>query len=231
MPLLPLESWERLLTGARVTVEVTFLSAVLGTAIGLLGGIAALSRHRLVRALVRIYVEVFRGVSALILLFWAAFALPQLLDIDLSILSAAVVALGTNMGAYCSELARGSIGAVPRGQTDAAIAVNLTTSRRLRHVILPQALISMLPPYGNLLIEILKASALVSLLPDLDDIMRSAQILRNNRAEIGVSTTEIYLGALLVYFFIARAIALAVGSLERRLSRGMDVGRSARAER
>lgn len=231
MPLLPLESWERLLTGARVTVEVTFLSALLGTAIGLLGGIAALSRYRLVRALVRIYVEVFRGVSALILLFWAAFALPQLLDVDLSILSAAVVALGTNMGAYCSELARGSIGAVPRGQTDAAIAVNLTTSRRLRHVILPQALISMLPPYGNLLIEILKASALVSLLPDLDDIMRSAQILRNNRASIGVSTTEIYLGALLVYFLIARAIALAVGFLERRLSRGMDVGRTARAER
>ena len=231
MPLLPLESWERLLTGARVTVEVTFLSAMLGTAIGLLGGIAALSRYRLVRALVRIYVEVFRGVSALILLFWAAFALPQLLDVDLSILSAAVVALGTNMGAYCSELARGSIRAVPRGQTDAAIAVNLTASRRLRHVILPQALISMLPPYGNLLIEILKASALVSLLPDLDDIMRSAQILRNNRAEIGVSTAEIYLGALLVYFFIARAIALGVGSLERRLSRGMDVGRSARAER
>lgn len=231
MPLLPLESWERLLNGARVTVEVTFLSAVLGTAIGLLGGIAALSRYRLVRALVRIYVEVFRGVSALILLFWAAFALPQLLDVDLSILSAAVVALGTNMGAYCSELARGSIRAVPRGQTDAAIAVNLTASRRLRHVILPQALISMLPPYGNLLIEILKASALVSLLPDLDDIMRSAQILRNNRAGIGVSTTEIYLGALLVYFVIARAIALAIGFLERRLSRGMDVGRSARAER
>jgi polar amino acid transport system permease protein len=231
MPLLPLESWERLLTGAGVTLEVTFLSAVLGTAIGLLGGIAALSRYRLVRAAVRIYVEVFRGVSALILLFWAAFALPQLLHVELSILTAAVVALGTNMGAYCCELARGSIGAVPRGQTDAAIAVNLSAARRLRHVILPQALISMLPPYGNLLIEILKASALVSLLPDLDDIMRSAQILRNNRAEIGASTTEIYLGALLVYFLIARAIALGVGSLERRLSRGMDVGRTARAER
>lgn len=231
MPLLPLESWERLLTGARVTVEVTFLAAVLGTAIGLIGGIAALSRYRLVRALVRIYVEVFRGVSALILLFWAAFALPQLLDVNLSILSAAVVALGTNMGAYCSELVRGSIGAVPRGQTDAAIAVNLTASRRLRHVILPQALVSMLPPYGNLVIEILKASALVSLLPGLDDIMRSAQILRNNRAEIGISTTEIYLGTLLVYFLIARAIALALGSVERRLGRGMDVGRTARAER
>lgn len=231
MPLLPLESWERLLTGARVTVEVTFLSAGLGTAIGLVGGIAALSRSRVVRALVRTYVEVFRGVSALILLFWAAFAVPQLLGVDLSILSAAVVALGTNMGAYCSELVRGSIRALPRGQTDAAIAVNLTPYRRLRHVVLPQALISMLPPYGNLLIEILKASALVSLLPDLDDIMRSAQILRNNRASIGVSTTEIYLGALLVYFLIARVIALAVGALERRLGRGMDVGRAVRADR
>lgn len=231
MPLLPLESWERLFAGARVTIEVTFLSAVVGTVIGVLGGITALSRNRLQRALVRIYVEVFRGVSALILLFWAAFALPQLLDIDLSILSAAVIALGTNMGAYCTELARGAIQAVPRGQTEAAIAVNLSAFQRLRHVILPQAFITMLPPYGNLLIEVLKASALVSLLPEMDDIMRRAQILRNNRAEIGVSTTEIYLGALLVYFLIARAVTLGVGFLERRLSRGMDVGRAARAVR
>ena len=229
MPLLSPESWERLLAGARVTVEVTFLAAVVGTVIGGLGGVAALSRHRAVRALVRVYVEVFRGVSALILLFWAAFALPALLGIDLSILAAAVIALGTNMGAYCTELVRGAIRAVPRGQTEAAIAVNLTAYRRLRHVILPQALITALPPYGNLLIEVLKASALVSLLPELDDIMRHAQILRNNRAEVRASTTEIYLAALLLYFLIARLITVGVGRLERRLARGMDVGRRARS--
>lgn len=224
MPLLSPENWERLLAGARVTVEVTLLAAVVGTVIGVVGGVAALSRHRAVRALVRVYVEVFRGVSALILLFWAAFALPQLLGLDLSILGAAILALGTNMGAYCTELVRGAIRAVPRGQTEAAAAVNLTTYRRLRHVILPQAFITALPSYGNLLVEVLKASALVSLLPELDDIMRQAQILRNNRGAVGASTTEIYLAALLLYFLIARAITVVVGGLERRLARGMDIG-------
>lgn len=228
MPLLSLDNWERLLEGALVTIDVTFRAVILGTVIGVLGGVAALSRNRALRWLVRVYVEIFRGVSALILLFWAAFAVPQLLKIDLSILTAAVIALGTNMGAYCTELARGAIRSVPRGQAEAAIAVNLTAYQRLRHVILPQAFITMLPPYGNLLIEVLKASALVSLLPELDDLMRRAQILRNNRAQIGESTTEIYLGALLIYFLIARAIAMGVGVAERRLSRGMDIGRAAR---
>lgn len=228
MPLLSPANWERLLDGARVTVQVTGLSVMVGTVIGVLGGIAALSRHAAVRFVVRVYVEIFRGVSALILLFWAAFALPRLLNIDLSILTAAVIALGTNMGAYCTELARGAIRSVPRGQSEAAVAVNLGAYQRLRYVILPQAFITMLPPYGNLLIEVVKGSALVSLLPELDDVMRTAQILRNNRAQIGESTLEIYLAALLVYFTIARAIAVSVGLAERRLSRGMDIGRAGR---
>lgn len=231
MLLLSPENWERLLAGARVTIEVTLLAAVLGTVIGVAGGIAASGPNRAVRVVVRVYVEVFRGVSALILLFWAAFALPTLLGVQLSILSAAVIALGTNMGAYCTELVRGAIKAVPRGQTEAAIAVNLTAYRRYRHVILPQAAVTALPPYGNLLIEVLKASALVSLLPELDDIMRQAQILRNNRAEVGASTTEIYLATLLLYFVVARLVTITVGVLERRLARGMDVGRQRRLAR
>lgn len=228
MPLLSPEHWGRLADGALVTVQVTLAAVVLGTVVGFAGGLAAVSGGRLVRAVVRVYVEVFRGVSALILLFWATFALPQLLGITLSVFVAAVLALGTNMGAYCTELVRGAVAAVPSGQTEAAIAVHLSPYRRLRHIVLPQALIALLPPYGNLVIEALKASALVSLLPGLEDTMRTAQILRNNRAQIGESTTEIYLATLIVYFVLARLVTIGIGFLERRLSRGLDIGRSGR---
>lgn len=226
MPLLSADSWEFLLEGARVTVQVTFLAVIVGTVIGVLGGVASTSRFRLLRWFTRVYVEVFRGASALVLLFWAFFSLPELFQISISPMEAGVLALGTNMGAYCSELARGAIQAVGRGQTEAAIAVNLSAYQRVRHVILPQAVITMLPPYGNLLIEVLKASALVSLIA-LNDVMRQAQILRNNRVD---STVDIYLGALIIYFVIAAAITLMIRFAELRFSRGMDVGRAARRE-
>lgn len=214
----------RLLEGAGVTVQVTGLAVVLGTVLALVGGIVGLSTRRWVRWLVRIYVELFRGVSAIILLLWVFFALPIMLDIFLSPLHAGVLALGTNMGAYGTELVRGGIRAVPRGQSEAATALNMTTWQRLRHIVLPQAVITMLPPYGSLVIEVLKASSLVSLIA-LSDLMRQAQTLRVNSS---ASSPEIFLGVFLLYGLMAAAITLAVRMAERRFGRGMDIGRLAR---
>jgi polar amino acid transport system permease protein len=214
----------RLLEGAVVTVQVTGLAVLLGTALALVGGIVGLSTRPWVRWLVRVYVELFRGVSAIILLFWVFFALPIMLDIFLSPLHAGVLALGTNMGAYGTELVRGGIRAVPRGQSEAATALNMTLWQRLRHIILPQAVITMLPPYGSLVIEVLKASSLVSLIA-LSDLMREAQNLRVNGT---ASSPEIFLGVFLLYGVMAGVITLAVRMAERRFGRGMDIGRLAR---
>lgn len=225
MFLLDVDSWLTLLEGLRITVQVTALAVVVGTIIGVFGGISSLARSRTLRWFTRVYVELFRGVSAIILLFWFFFAVPTLFGgISITPMQAGVLALGTNMGAYCTELARGAIQAVPRGQTEASIAVNLSGYRRMRHVILPQAIITMLPPYGNLVIEVLKASALVSLIA-LNDIMRRAQVLRNNRVD---STFDIYMGTLLLYFAIALVITFGIRAAELYFSRGMDVGRAAR---
>lgn len=226
MPFLSFDHWEFLWQGAEVTLQVTGLSVILGTVIGVLGGIASMSGYRALRWLMRVYVEVFRGVSALILLFWMFFALPPLFQISISPMRAGVLALGTNMGAYCTELVRGAIQSVGRGQTEAAIAVNLSAYQRIRHIILPQAAITMLPPYGNLLIEVLKASALVSLIA-LNDIMRQAQVLRSRRVD---STVDIYLATLVLYFVIAGITSLVIRFLELRFSRGMDIGRGVRRE-
>ncbi|MEX0789382.1 MAG: ectoine/hydroxyectoine ABC transporter permease subunit EhuC [Actinomycetota bacterium] len=214
----------RLLEGVGITVQVTGLAVLLGTALALVGGIVGLSSRRWVRWLVRIYVELFRGVSAIILLFWVFFALPIMLGIFLSPLHAGVLALGTNMGAYGTELVRGGLLAVPRGQSEAATALNMSPWQRLRFVILPQAVVTMLPPYGNLIIEVLKASSLVSLIA-LGDLMRQAQTLRVNGS---ASSSEIFFGVFVLYGLLAAAITLAIRLAERKLGGGMDIGRAAR---
>lgn len=223
--MLSLDQYEVLLEGAWITVQVTFLAIVVGTALGLIGGVASLSHLRALRWLTRVYVEVFRGVSAIILLFWTFFALPSLLDIQLSALQAGVLALGTNMGAYSTEQFRGAIQAVPKGQTEAAIAVNLSGWQRLRHVVLPQAIVIVLPPYGNLLIEVLKASALVSLIA-LNDIMFEAQNLRVNRA---ASSVQIFIAVFAIYWALAGVITGAIRLGERYFGRGLTTGHGAQA--
>jgi polar amino acid transport system permease protein len=208
---------EPLSNGVIVTIQVTLLAATLGTVVAVVSGLAGLSPFRLVRWLNRIYVEVFRGTSAIIQLFWAFFALP-LLGVTISPLEAGVYVLGLNMGAYGSEVVRGAVKAVPRGQYEAAIALSLSPLNRMRHVIFPQAIPAMLPPYGNLLIELLKGTALVSLIT-LSDILFEIQKLRTSGAG---TAQELYVIGLVLYFIIALGITGGIRSAERLASRGFE---------
>ena len=216
---------ELLLRGVLITLRITGLAVLLGTVIAIVGGVSALSQRRWIRWVTVTYVELFRGVAALILLFIAYYALPLAIGLSLSATTAAVLALSTNMGAYGTEIARGAINAIPRGQTEAGIAINLTRTQRYRYVILPQALITMLPPYGNLLIEVMKASALVSVIA-LNDLTRVAQSLR--AVPGGPSSAVLFGTALGLYFVISLAITAVVRLLERVTGRGRDIGGLAR---
>jgi len=208
--------------GVWITLQVTAYSALLGTTLAILSGLTALSPIGPLRWVNRVYVEVFRGTSAIVQLYWIFFALP-LFGPSLSPMVAGVLTLGLNMGSYGSEVVRGAVQAVPRGQTEASIALNLTPLHRMRYVIFPQAVVAMLPPYGNLLIELLKASALVSLIT-LSDILFEAQKLRNTGT---ASTAALFPIALFLYFGLAQVIAAVVRFAEVMLSRGLEVGRGA----
>ena len=217
-----IDLWTRFDDGIWITLQVTFYAAVLGTTLSVVSGLAGLSPYRFVRWVNRVYVDFFRGTSAIVQLFWIFFALP-LIGPSFSPMVAGAVTLGLNMGSYGSEVVRGAVQAVPRGQTEAGIALNLTPLQRMQYVIFPQAAVAMLPPYGNLLIELLKASALVSLIT-LADITFVAQLLRVN----GTASTATLFGiALVLYFVLAQAIAFAVRFAEGWLSRGLEVGRGA----
>ena len=211
-----------LLDGAWFTLQVFVLAAALGTLLSLLFGIMGLSEKKIWRSLARIYVEVARGASAIVLVFFAAFAVPIMLGIPPQIFVAAIIALGINMGGYGAEVVRTGIQSVSRGQTEASIALNLRVKDRLRHVTLPQAIVVMIPPYGNLSIEVMKGTSLVSLV-GLTDLTRAAQNLRTQAPVIRAaggdppSTLVIFGTALVIYFVFSQVIALFFRWLERRV--------------
>jgi polar amino acid transport system permease protein len=176
------------------------------------------SHVRVVRALATFYVETFRGVALLVQLFWLFFVLP-FFGIELRPLTTAVVGLGLCNGAYGAEIVRGAIQAVPRGQLEAATALNLTRFQRMWMVVLPQAIPAMLPPFGNLAIELLKATALVSLIT-IQDLAFQALTLRQTT----MRTLEPFLVVLVVYFAISMAISLGFRRIEHAVNVGLDRG-------
>lgn len=149
-----------LLRGLQLTVLLTVLGALLMLLVAVVLGLAARSNRLLLRGAARTVIEFFRGTSLFVQLFWLFFALPQL-GLRFDPLLVGVLALGLNYGAYGSEVVRGSLNAVPREQWEAATALNLSRWQRMRRVIWPQAVVLMLPPFNNLLIQLLKGTPLV----------------------------------------------------------------------
>jgi len=200
-----------LLEGLAVTLEIMAGAVVLAVPLALAAGIGRLSTLRPVRWVASIYVEVFRGTSALVQLFWFYFVLP-LFGVQLPAMLVGIVVLALNAGAYGAEVVRGAIRAVPPGQREAGVALNLTRGQIMRRIVVPQAIPAMLPPAGNLLIELLKNTALVSLIT-ITDLTFRGQLLRSET----LRTTEIFALMLLMYFAVALLITAGVRLLERRV--------------
>jgi polar amino acid transport system permease protein len=197
--------------GTMVTLQVTAGAALVAVVAACVAGLARASSRRWLRWPAAVYVELFRGTSALVQLFWIYFVLPYC-GIDIGAMAAAIVALGLNTGAYGAEVVRGAISTVAQGQRDAAAALNLSAARTLRRIVWPQAVPVMLPPAGNLAIELLKNSALVSLIAVID-LTFAAQLARTATLQ----TAPVFTAVLLIYFALALCITASMRLLERRL--------------
>ncbi len=205
-----------ILDGAWVTVRLTVMGCALALVVAFIAGLGRIAPWAPVRWLATAYIEFFRGTSIFVQLFWIYFVLP-LTGVALTPMQAGVLALGLNVGAYGAEVVRGAILAVPRDQYEATVALNLTGWQRLRHVILPQALPLMLPTFGNNAIELLKATAVVSLI-SLSDMTFQAQIVRSQTG----NTILPFVTILVIYFALSLLIAAIMGRIERRVTRGLD---------
>lgn len=205
--------------GLGITVMYTVLGAVTAFVIAFVFGLMALSRRVVVRGTSRVIVEFFRGTSLVVQLFWIFFALP-FLGIRLEPIVAATLALGLNFGAYGSEVVRGAILAVPKAQWEATVALGLGPVKRMRRVIMPQAIPEMVPPFGNLLVQILKGSSLLFILA-ITEFTFEIQELRRE-----IDSLPAFGFALVVYFIVAQMFLGLMKLWERRAA--ARVGRGPR---
>ncbi|MFG2782465.1 ectoine/hydroxyectoine ABC transporter permease subunit EhuC [Streptomyces prunicolor] len=216
--------WELVLKGVWTTVQLLVLSALLATAVSFVVGIARTHRLWIVRFLAGFYTEVFRGTSALVMIFWVFFVLPVAFGWQLVPLWAGTLALGLTYGAYGTEIVRGALNAVDPAQQEGGVALSFTPWQRMRLILLPQAVPEMIPSFCNLLIELLKGTALVSVM-GMGDLTFSANLVRLALQQ----SAEIYTYILLIYFVIAFALTRLMRGLEKKLKAG--IGKEAGTDR
>ncbi|MEL0638197.1 ABC transporter permease [Marinomonas sp. TI.3.20] len=220
----------QLLQGALVTVELALASLVVGLVLGLLGAAAKLSSIKPLQWIANIYTTLIRGIpellTVLIIYFGATSVLMAIASvfgydkyIEIGPFAAGVTALGLTFGAYATEVFRGALQSIPKGQNEAAVALGMGPARKFYRIILPQVWRIALPGLGNLFLVLLKDTALVSIV-GLEDIMR--------KANIAVSSTKqaflFYLVAAFMYLALTVVSMVVVSYLEKRARRGLTRG-------
>jgi polar amino acid transport system permease protein len=209
------QGWPDLLRGALVTVEITACALALGCVLGLLVGIGRLNpKRRWLYGACTAYVAAIRGTPLLVQLFILFFGLPHF-GILLPAFLCGVLGLGVYSGAYVSEIVRGAIQSIDRGQTMAAQSLGMTPGTAMREIVLPQAVVRMIPPLGNEFIALIKNSALVSLLT-IHDVMHEGQKI----ISVSYRSLEVYLAIALVYFALTGTMTLVLRHFEQKLRQG-----------
>jgi polar amino acid transport system permease protein len=202
-----------LLQALGITVAISLASMALGLAIGLAAGLLRTYGSRWIGVAIGFYVDSMRAIPVLVVLVWTYFAFPLLAGTSVDAFTAATVALGFHLGAYVAETIRAGLTSVRPGQMRAALALGMSTGQAIRTVILPQALIRMLPNLGSLLVIAIKDSAIASVVA-VPELMRQSQILAGRTYR----PFEIYTLAMLIYFCLCYPVARGVDRLYRRLA-------------
>ena len=201
----------QVLDGLLITVELTIGGAVLALLIAIGLGLLARVRNVFLRGFARVVIEFFRGTSLVVQLFFLFFVLPlPPFNLDLPPLVVGLIGLGLNYGAYGAEVVRGSINSVPKGQWEATTALSMSPAQRMVRVIFPQAWALMIPSLNNLLIQLLKGTAVVYTIT----IVELTKVFNDLRQDTDVFFA--YTVALVIYFVLAYILSTLMGLLEKR---------------
>jgi len=195
------------------TLRLAIPAIVLGFILGIFIGLARLARSPWIHVPATLYVEFFRGVPLVMVIFWFWFIIPVLLGVPLPEYGVALTAFVVFEAAYIGEIVRAGIQSVPRGQVEAATATGLTRAQAMRYVILPQALKNMVPALVTQFIVLFKDTSLASIIGYID-LTKAAQIVNNRE----LRPFELYLFIALLYWLCAYGMSRYARSLERRLA-------------
>lgn len=210
-----------ILQGAGVTMTITLASIVIGAALAFFFGILRVEGGPVLSTIALCYTEVFRGTSLLVQLFWFYYALP-LVGLSFEPITTGILVLAAHAGGYGAEIVRGALSSVSTQQLEAARALNFNRFQTLFRISLPQAIVEMMPAFGNLAIETLKLSSLVSLI-SIADLTFTAQSIRN----LTLDSASIYSVTLLCYFAMSLVLMVAIRIIEDVVRRGDVFPRSA----
>ncbi|MGI9252144.1 MAG: amino acid ABC transporter permease [Thermomicrobiales bacterium] len=204
------DNLDLLAAGLGVTLLISLIVIVIGTILGVLGGIGLLYGPGWLKAILRVYVDIVRGLPLLVLMFLLFYVLPEV-GVEINGFQAVCAGLSLFAGAHISEIVRGAVSAVPKGQADAARSLGLTFVPMIRHIILPQAIPTAMPPWTNTAIEMVKATSLAYLLSVSDLLFRTQNVVERT----GVAM-PFYLTAALIYILVNIALSRFGSWLERR---------------
>ena len=200
--------------GAMVTASIALASIVIGAIIAFAIGIMRIEGGPILSTFALCYTELFRGTSLLVQLFWFYYALP-LIGPSFEPVTTGIVCLAMHSGAYGAEIVRAGLKSVPLQQFEAARALNFGRVHQLLHITLPQAIVEMLPAFGNLAVETLKLTSLVSFI-SIADLTFRAQSIRN----LTLDSTAVYSLTLIGYFLMALVLAAAMKFITKLARRG-----------
>src|SRR5213079_107355 len=195
------------------TLRLAIPAIILGFLLGIAVGLARLAEARWIRVPATMYVELFRGVPLVMVIFWIWFIVPQLLRMPIPEYGVALTAFVIFESAYFGEIVRAGIQSVPRGQVEAATALGLTRAQTMRFVVLPQAIRNMVPSLVTQMIVLFKDTSLASIIGYVD-LTKAAQIVNNRE----IRPFELYLFIAVVYFVFTYSMSRIAARFERRLA-------------
>ncbi len=207
-----LTNWKAIWVGLLGTLSLTVVCVIAAAIIGLFVGAARYSRNPALHWPATAFVEFFRNTPVLVMIIWFYFAFPILTGVKLSAFAAAACAISLNGGAFAAEIFRGGMQSLARGQWDAARAIGMNYPQLMRRVILPQAIKRMLPAFTNRAIEILKTTAIASIVAYYE-LLHSARVI----AAADFNPIEAYTAVAIVFFVLIYPLTILARSVERRL--------------
>jgi polar amino acid transport system permease protein len=211
-------NWRFLADGVGITALLALASGAASLIVGFILALLRLRGPRWLRPVIVFYIDSMRSIPVLVVLVWTFFALPIVANVTMSPFTAGLIGLTVHLAAYAAEIVRAGIESVRPGQTRAALALGMSHPQILRRVVLPQALVRMLPAFGSLLSVTIKDTAIASVIA-VPELMRRAETVAGQSFQ----PIEVYTFAMLVYFVLLYPVTRGVDRFYRRVA---HLGRS-----
>jgi polar amino acid transport system permease protein len=212
------EHWRFLGYGIGITLLLSLVSGATSIVAGFVVALARLFGPRWLKPIVVLYIDSMRAVPVLVVLVWTFFALPMVTGITMPPFFAALVGLTIHLAAYVAEIVRAGFESVRAGQTRAALALGMSRAQIVRRIVMPQAIVRMLPAFGSLLSITIKDTAIASVIA-VPELMRQSETLAGQSFQ----PIEVFTFAMLVYFVLLFPVTRGVDAVYRRVA---HLGRS-----